>query len=265
MVRGEKGLVSRRDLAVAILKNTELIGVFTQKQLDELGKGGEQLTIEWPDFLDFIRSTEPSEEVDATGSTRSAEENMKIEDLTVYGELVESQSKALEIELDGRTNLKVTMMDSDDQRVAMCYSNKLIVGSKADAAELALEYARNKSLDESVVPILMDHIERAIIKACQQEIRLLEHEYVTCTSQLENMSDMLLNIEEKMLKYFDDYKRASFIKGVSLGTRRGSIQQDIKNAENNNTSLTPGELARKLSQLQQRTTQKEVEVRHNII
>lgn len=253
--------VVRRDLVVGILNVPELIGVFSQKQCDELIKAIDE-RIDWLEFLDFIQACEGNENnLDniKNKNSRAVEEDMTEEDFSVYGELVEQQSKALEIDFQGEIP-KIVLMDSDDIRVQMSYNNKLIVNSNSDALNIAMEYITKKSYNEDMIPLLMDHIERAIIKSCQQEIKLLDHETNLCLQQMESMADMLLSVEEKMLKYLDDYKRMEFMTQMSTVARRGSVQQDIQLARSDENQLTPGQLARKLSELHLRTKEKTEEV-----
>jgi hypothetical protein len=253
--------VVRRDLVVGILNVPELIGVLSQKQCDELIKAIDE-RIDWLEFLDFIQACEGNENnLDniKNKNSRAVEEDMTEEDFSVYGELVEQQSKALKIDFQGEIP-KIVLMDSDDIRVQMSYNNKLIVNSNSDALNIAMEYITKKSYNEDMIPLLMDHIERAIIKSCQQEIKLLDHETNLCLQQMESMADMLLSVEEKMLKYLDDYKRMEFMTQMSTVARRGSVQQDIQLARSDENQLTPGQLARKLSELHLRTKEKTEEV-----
>jgi len=270
--------VDRRQLMVTVLKTPELIGIFTQKQADELGYQGADTTIDWPEFLDFIQRTEASEsETSKLGNKRDAKESVFSEEMPpfeVFGELVDPQSKALEVDLD-RDGLKVSMMGTDDIRVAMSDSNKLIVDSMCDAMDLVTDFASRHQLPESTVPELLDHVDKAIIKACQQELRLLEAMSSECMQQMEDMASMLLGMEDKMLSAMEDCKRAQFMSGVTSAGRRGSVAQDVRTAlvadtgpkdKGGGTALlnlpTPGELARKLSQLQQRVAKKEEELAH---
>lgn len=274
---------------ISIMKNQELMGVFSKEQTDELSYQGADTTIDWPGFLDFIQKCEnpgstarndDSGATDLNGPTFSE----AMPEFVVFGELVDRQSKALEVDFDG-DNIKVSMMDTDDIRVAMSGSNKLIVDSMVDAIDLVTDYATKRQIQESNVPVLLDYVERAIIKACQQELQMCEQMAVECVQQMEQMASMLLDMELKMMTALEDCKRAQFMSQVQTvgassggggGNRRMSVMQDVRNAmtvqqgggENDEKKLiredppTPGALARKLSQLQQRVAKKEEELGH---
>lgn len=277
--------MDRRALMINILKNQELIGIFTQEQTNELSYQGAETTIDWPTFLDFIQKCENPQQNHSMVTENSQSENGRndgpafseaMPEFVVFGELVDRQSKALEVDIDG-DNIKISMMDTDDIRVAMSGSNKLIVDSMVDAIDLVTDYATQRQIQESNVPVLLDYVERAIIKACQQELHMLEQMAVECVQQMEQMAAMLLDMELKMMVSIDDCKRAQFMSGVHTmssggGARRGSVQQDVRMAMKAEGSgvdergkvveevPTPGALARKLSQLQQRVAKKEEEV-----
>ena len=267
------------------MKNSELIGVFTHEQTNELSNQGADTAIDWPTFLDFIQRCENPQQ--ASTAARSEGEGSSTPQFTeampefvVVGELVDRQAKALEVDFDGDA-IKITMMDPDDIRVAMSASNKLIVDSMVDAIDLVTDYATRRDMQESNVPVLLDHVERAIIKACQQELRMLEQMCVECVQQMEHMASMLLDVELKMMIAMEDCKRAQFMSGVHTmssggGARRGSVQQDVRmamtvegtgggrgGARGAEEVPTPGALARKLSQLEQRVAMKEEEVRRS--
>jgi hypothetical protein len=273
---------------VNILKNQELIGVFTQQQTNELSYQGAETTIDWPTFLDFIQKCENPQQSQSSAASKGGNDEQSggdgkespsfseaMPEFVVFGELVDRQSKALEVDFDG-DNIKISMMDTDDIRVAMSGSNKLIVDSMVDAIDLVTDYATQRQIQESNVPVLLDYVERAIIKACQQELHMLEAMAVECIQQMEQMAVMLLDMELKMMVSVEDCKRAQFMSGVHTmssggGARRGSVQQDVRMAMKADGGgdergkvveevPTPGALARKLSQLQERVAKKEEEV-----
>ncbi|CAE7691160.1 unnamed protein product, partial [Symbiodinium microadriaticum] len=115
------------------MKNPELIGVFTQEQTNELSYQGADTAIDWPTFLDFIQKCENPQAASSTGKSEVNEGSAPVfteamPEFVVFGELVDRQSKALEVDFDGDA-IKISMMDTDDIRVAMSGSNKLIVDS----------------------------------------------------------------------------------------------------------------------------------------
>lgn len=262
---------------ISILNTPELIGLFTQEQLNEIGYSSTgDMNITWNEILEFIQKTDQSETNSSTHTTGDHNNNQsqvgiqeEMPEYHAFNELVEPQSKALEIDYDGN-GLKVSMMETDDIRVVMSSSNKLIVSSDVDAIDLVTEYATRCQLPDTSVPILLDHVERAVIKASQQELKLLEEMSVECMNQLEAMADVLLSMEFQMMVAIDDCKRAQFISGTTTANRRGSVQQDVRMAiqaassgQNKNANIeqpTPGELAKKLSSLQHRVAKKEEEV-----
>jgi hypothetical protein len=270
--------VDRRQLMISILNAPELIGLFTQEQLNEIGytNSSGDPKISWNELLEFIQKTDQVDSNGGNNDNNSTQKSGFTETMAEYhaGELVEKQSKALEIDLDSNGGLKISMMETDDIRVVMSSSNKLIVSSSVDAIDLVTDYATRNQLPDTSVPILLDHVERAVIKASQQELRLLEEMSVDCMNQLEEMADVLLTMELQMMRTMEDCKRAQFISGAASAGRRGSVQQDVRMAIQSATEgsgkggkqtamelPTPGELAKKLSGLQHRVSKKEEEVR----
>jgi hypothetical protein len=264
---------------ISILNSSELIGLFTQEQLNEIGytNSSGDPKISWNELLEFIQKTD---QIDNNGNNDNNNNEKSgnsgfTEVMAEYhpGELVEKQSKALEIDFDSHGGLKISMMETDDIRVVMSSSNKLIVSSSVDAIDLVTDYATRNQLPDTSVPILLDHVERAVIKASQQELKLLEEMSVDCMNQLEEMADVLLSMELQMMRTMEDCKRAQFISGAASAGRRGSVQQDVRMAIQSVTESsgkggkqtavelpTPGELAKKLSGLQHRVAKKEEEV-----
>jgi hypothetical protein len=267
--------VDRRQFMVSVMNTPELIGLFTQEQMNELGYQGNDTTIAWHELLEFIQKTEGGDSASNGSDGKSpAGFTEEMPEFHPAGELVEKQSKALEVDLDAN-GVKVSMMETDDIRVVMSSSNKLIVSSTVDAIDLVTEYATKHQLPDTAVPILLDHVERAVIKASQQELRLLEEMSVECMNQLEQMAEVLLTMELQMMIAMEDCKRAQFISGAASAGRRGSVQQDLRMALQSTAGgspggkggkqiaidlPTPGELAKKLSGLQHRVTKKEEEV-----
>lgn len=262
---GSETKVDRRQLMTKIFQTPELHGVFTSKHSEELSYSSSDMSIDWSEFLEFIQKTENSDNDD--GSGQSSE--VRIDDPLAYQDMVERQSKALEIERLPDQGLNIKIMDADDVRALMCGDNILVVDSMSDPLDLMHEYAAKHEIDEDDIPLLLDYIERAINKACQQELRLLQSMSSECLQQMESMATLLIASETKMLKSIDDTKRSKFMFDVaSSKDRRGSVTADVAQAYTSGVggdvggaAQTPGELAAKVCQLQKRLEQRELEVR----
>lgn len=249
MLVGTETKVDRRALMTKIFQTPELHGVFTSKHSEDLSYSTSDMSIDWSEFLEFIQKTENGDNDDGGQSSE-----MRVDDPMAYQDMVERQSKALEIEHLPGQDLNINIMDSDDVRALMCGDNILIVNSMSDPLELVHEYAEKHHIDEDDIPILLDYIERAINRACQQELRLLQSMSSECLQQMESMASLLIASEAKMLKGIDDNKRSKFMFDVaSSKDRRGSVTADVAQAHTSGVggdvsavAQTPGELAAKV-------------------
>mmetsp|Transcript_21578 Transcript_21578/g.36306 ORF Transcript_21578/g.36306 Transcript_21578/m.36306 type:complete len:435 (-) Transcript_21578:876-2180(-) len=264
---GSETKVDRRTLMTKIFQTPELHGIFTSKHSEELTYAGSDKSIDWSEFLEFIQKTEGGDE-GGGGSNQSSE--ARVDDPMAYQEMVEKQSKALEIERLPSGKLSINIMNADDVRAMMSGDNIVIVHSDTDPLEVLEEYAEKLHLSDEDIPDLMDHVERAINKACQQELRMLQAMSNECLQQMESMAVLLLSSEAKMLKCVDDNKRSKFMFDVaSSKDRRGSVTADVAQAYSSGgggdvgaVAQTPGELAAKVCQLQKRLEQRELELKH---
>jgi hypothetical protein len=233
-----------------IFQTPELHGVFTSKHSEELSYASSDMTIDWSEFLEFIQKTENGD----SGGDSSQSSEARIDDPMAYQDMVERQSKALEIEHLVDQDLHVKIMDADDVRALMCGDNILLVDSMSDPMNLLQQYKQRHHIDEEDIPILLDYIERAINKACQQELRLLQSMSDECLQQMESMAALLLASETKMLTSIDDNKRSKFMFDVaSSKERRGSVTADVAQAYTSGVGAdagvvvqSPGELAAKV-------------------
>jgi hypothetical protein len=260
---GSDTKVDRRALMTKIFQTPELHGVFTPKHSEELSYAGSDKTIDWSEFLEFIQATENGDD----GSSGQSSE-VRIDDPMAYQEMVERQSKAIEIERGPDGKLNFNIMDADDVRAMMCGGNIVVVNSMTDPLEFLDENTDKLHLTDDDIPDVMDHVERAINKACQQELRMLQGMTTECLQQMESMATLLLTSEAKVLKSIDDNKRSKFMFDVaSSKDRRGSVTADVAQAYSSGgggdvgaVAQTPGELAAKVCQLQKRLEQRELEV-----
>ena len=261
---GSETRVDRRTLMMKVMQTPELHGVFTPKHSEELSYSSSNTSIDWPEFLEFVQSTEGG-----GGDDSGKSSEVRIDDPLAYQEMVECQSKALEIEHLASGELDIKIMNSDDVRALMCGDNILMVYSTSDPLEVVHEYADKHKISDDEIPILLDYTERAINKACQQELRMLQSMSDECIMQMEAMASHLITTEAKMLKSIDDNNRAKFMFDVaSSKDRRGSVTADVAQAYSSgvgggdvgSVAQTPGELAAKVCQLQKRLEQRQLEV-----
>jgi hypothetical protein len=270
LVEEDTGSVERRTLATIIQSSMDLCSYFNKDQYDILTFGGNSTHITWIEFLMFIQQCEKGtgdkgfqikSGASGAGGNNSVEEGeddeeQELDDNVDLPELVPRQSRGLEVELVG-DRIVVGNLDSQDIRVLMGGSNKIVVKSDDDPADLVAAYAQKERIPEHTVGVLFDNIERAIIRSCCDELTLLNECSSDCVEQLDSMAQLILGSEDKMLDATEDFKRFKFQqKHISNGAdRRASIQKEIEGAAgklSSDSMATPAELARKLLEVQKK-------------
>ena len=279
LVDEETGSVERRTLATIVQSSMDLCSYFTKEQYDALVFGGKSPEITWIEFLTFIQQCEKGvvtssflskpgggmNGIQEEGEGDNEEEepdNLEIDDTVELPELVARQSRGLEVEMVG-DRLVVGNLDVNDIRVIMGGSNKIIVKSDDDPSDLVASYVQKERIPEHSVGTLFDNIERAVIKACCDELHLLNECCSDCVEQLDSMAQLILSSEDKMLDATEDFKRFKFLHKHSSGDRRDSVQQEVDGALgklSSDSMATPAELARKLLEVQKKLEIKSKEV-----
>lgn len=278
LVDEDTGAVERRMLATIIQGSMDLCSFFSREQYDALTFGGNCPSITWIEFLTFIQQCEkggitapfPGQGSIAEGVEEGEEDeqedtsNIEVDESMDIPELVSRQSRGLEVELVG-DRIVVGNLDAQDIRVLMGGSNKIVVKSDDDPADVVAAYVTKERIPEHSVAILFDNIERAIIKSCIDELHLLNECASDCVEQLDSMAQLILSSEDKMLDATVDFKRFQFQQKHVSGNsnRRDSVQKEVAGAMGQLSSdamATPAELAKKLLEVQKRLELKLKEV-----
>lgn len=281
LVDEETGSVERRLLSTIVQGSIDLCAYFTKDQYDALAFGGRSDRITWIEFLTFIQSCEKGGVPDDFSSVKDGaipegnerdqgedegEEAVttEVDDNADIPELVPRQSRGLEVERVG-SRIVVGNLDINDIRVLMGGSNKIVVKSDDDPADVVSAYVTKERIPENCVAMLFDNIERAIIKSCSDELTLLNECSSDCVEQLDSMAQLILSSEDKMLDAIEDYNRFKFQqKHVSTSaSRRESVQKEIEGAMgilDSESMATPAELAKKLLDVQRKLEVRQKEV-----
>lgn len=282
LVEEETGSVERRTLVAIIQSSMDLCSYFNKEQYDSLTFGGKSTHITWIEFLTFIQQCEKGtasntfllkgtgQSIAEEGGEDEDEEepsNAEVDDNVEVPELVPRQSRGLEVELVG-DRIVVGNLDAQDIRVIMGGSNKIVVKSDDDPADLVAAFVQKERIPEHTVGVLFDNIERAVIRSCYDELNLLNECASDCVEQLDSMAQLILSSEDKMLDATEDFKRFKFQqKHIATGgvDRRASVQKEIEGAMgklNSDSMATPAELVRKLLEVQKKLELKTKEVIH---
>jgi hypothetical protein len=195
--------------------------------------------------------------------------------------IVEKQSIALNVEYNASlSTIHIGLMEADDPRIRLGPENKLLVRSDTDIEEMVKTFTTTKHItDQHCVGVLFDYVERAVLKARQREIQLLDEAIEEFKGQAKNMASVVLQSEERMLSALREMERQQFVTSVmntSSGSssgpmtpaRRGSVMKDISkalDAAGGDSSLpenTPTRLALKLHDLQKRAVEAEKDLKH---
>lgn len=274
LVDEETGSVERRMLATVIQGSMDLCSYFTKDQYDALTFGGKSTSITWIEFLTFIQQCEKGVAMAAfaahgQGIAEGNEDeddvtDMEVDDTVELPELVARQSRGLEVEMVG-DRIVVGNLDAQDIRVLMGGSNRIIVKSDDDPADVVAAYLTKERIPESSVAVLFDNIERAIIRSCVDELNLLNECASDCVEQLDAMAQLILSSEDKMLDATEDFKRFKFQqKHISSNSnRRDSVQREVAGALGHlsaDSMATPAELAKKMLEVQKKIDKKTKEV-----
>ena len=289
MKDADKDTVNRRLLATIIRSNMDITSYFSGEQYEALAGRDEDEEISWIEFLEFIQACEngtvPSasqrshkknsgglealeEDGDEGGSAEvsAAEDDAPVDDNAEILDLVERQSRALEIEILGNKAV-IGSLDTNDIRLQVGRSNKLVVYSDSDPADIVASYASKERIPEFAIPTLFDNIEKAIIKSCHVEVGLLNTCVSDCLEQLDTMAELILTSEDKMLQAVEEFTRFQFQQKHMSADRRSSIQREIEISQGKTvaeTTATPAQLASKLSAIQTQVAATQAEVRMNM-
>ncbi len=281
MKEADKDTVNRRMLSTIIRSNMDITNYFTAEQYEALAGRGDDEEISWIEFLEFIQACEVGGVPRAHKKDRSglraldenedgeeepteayaAEENAPVDDNAEIPDLVERQSRALEIEILGNKAV-IGSLDTNDIRLQVGRSNKLVVYSDSDPADIVASYASKERIPEFAIPTLFDNIEKAIIKSCHVEMGLLNTCVSDCLEQLDTMAELILTSEDKMLQAVDEFARFQFQQKHMSADRRSSIQREIEIAQGKSvaeTTATPAQLASKLSAIQSKVAETQAE------
>jgi hypothetical protein len=256
------------------------MSLLTQEQFDALNNVQEGSEISWIEFLAFIQacergyapksvaatlSTLEETEGDSRGGGEASErDDKKTSSAEPMPELVPRQSRALEVEMVGKDKIAITSLDVDDIRILVGRGSKLVAYSNDDALDVVSNYIDRGKLPEAAIPLLFDHVEKAIVRSCNQEIGKLNECVTDCLDQLETMAEQILASEEKMLAAVEDFKRMEFQQKHLTATRRGSAIKEIEAsmglADEGSAPATSAQLALKLTELQDRVAAAQIEV-----
>jgi hypothetical protein len=270
-----KDTVDRRRLCTAIQGSVDTMSLLTPEQFDALNNVLEGSEISWIEFLAFIQACERGyapKSVSATLNTLEESDNEASErddkgaanKAEPMPELVPRQSRALEVEMVGKDKIAITSLDVDDIRILVGRGSKLVAYSNDDALDVVSNYIDRQKLPDAAVPVLFDHVEKAILRSCNQEIGKLNECVTDCLDQLEAMAEQILASEGKMLAAVEDFKRMEFQQKHLTATRRGSAIKEIEAsmglADEGSAPATSAQLALKLTELQDRVAAAQIEV-----
>jgi hypothetical protein len=110
-------------------------------------------------------------------------------------------ARYLQVEFQEDRSLIITIMEPGDTRVLVAPKGQLLkLNSTSHAVDVAAAYAHKLNLTPVQHAQLFEHVERAIIKACIQELRMLRVAKRECQNEMDSMATLLMEEENKYIQ-----------------------------------------------------------------
>lgn len=215
------------------------------RSIDTDGDG----VISWEEFVNYCSNMDENVETDAVQpGAKAGGEDLADGATTDSNEHVQdindpdAVARFLQVEFREDQSMIITIMEPGDTRVLVAPKNQLLkLNSTSHAIDVAAEYAHRLNLSPTQHAVLFEHVERAIIKACIQELRMLRVAKRECENEMDSMATMLMEEETKYINRLQhELEAQSDSKIMTPEEYLASLPSPV----------TPGSLAKTLANLQ---------------